>query len=40
MPEEKGFLISTGYIGFLDEGKRQEFETEDAYLEYIRDSKE
>jgi hypothetical protein len=36
--KEKGFLISSGYVGIIDsKGTRQEFETEEAYLEYMRE---
>ena len=35
---EKGYLISSGYIGFIENNERQEFETENAYLEYIREA--
>ena len=35
-----GFLISSGYVGYLPDGSTMEFETEDAYKEYLRDHEE
>lgn len=37
----KGYLISTGYMGYVPSEKRYiEFPTEEAYKEYLMDSNE
>lgn len=36
----KSYDIKSGTIGFVDDEKKMEFETEDAYVEYVRDSED
>lgn len=36
----KCYDIKSSTIGFVDDEKKMEFETEDAYVEYVRDQQE
>lgn len=36
----KCYDIKSGTIGFVSDEKKMEFETEDAYVEYMRDQQE
>ena len=36
----KGYYTSQGYTGFLPDGSRMAFPTQDEYLDYIEDSSE
>ncbi len=35
-----GYLVPYGYMGMLSDGQWQLFETEEAYLEYVRSTDE
>ena len=31
----KGYFVASGYVGFLPDGRRMRFPTEQEYLDYI-----
>ena len=33
----KGYITSDGYVGFLPDGSRMAFPTQDEYEEYVRE---
>lgn len=33
----RGYFVQAGYVGFLRDGTKMLFESEDAYIEYIEE---
>ena len=38
MTELKGYPVPSGYIGILEDGSKMLFETEEAYIEYMKEN--